>query len=156
LPVATERSTPSSACTAPSPEPNRLRTPTACTARPWPFWAAVLTGRAQSAGVRNAFMPPPYGPVPTAPPPAFAPSPRAPLRQLLQCPGVAVGVGEGDEGSPWLDVDVAGVDAVGDQLPAGRLDVGHHHLDAELRAGLHRGDTRAQHDRAGGAGRGEL
>jgi hypothetical protein len=55
-----------------------------------------------------------------------------PGRQLLQRPGVAVRVGEGDEGAPRLHVDVACLDSVAQQRFAGCRDVGDHHLHAAL------------------------
>jgi Gpi18-like mannosyltransferase len=69
--------------------------------------------------------------------------------QLLQRPRVAVGVAEEDEGTPRLDVDLAGVDAAADQLFAGGRDVGDDDLDPLLRPRRHLGDAGAEHDRTG-------
>ena len=51
-----------------------------------------------------------------------------PRGHLLQRPRVAVGVAEGDERSPGLHVDVAGLHAVRDEFPPRGLDVGDHDL----------------------------
>src|SRR5579862_6899449 len=72
----------------------------------------------------------------------------SPGRQLLQGPGVAVGVAEGDERAPRLLVDVAGLHAVREELLPGRLGVGHHALHALLRPRRHRSDPGAEDDGA--------
>jgi hypothetical protein len=79
-----------------------------------------------------------------------------PRRQLLQRPGIAVGVAEGDEGAPRLDVNVAGLDAMSEELLASGLHVGDHDLDPFLGARRHVGDAGAHDDGARRPGRGEL
>src|SRR5579859_91797 len=76
--------------------------------------------------------------------------------QLLERPHVAVGVAEGDERAPRLHVDVAGLNAVREELLPGGLGVGHHALNALLRPGRHRGDPGAEDDGTRRPGRGEL
>src|SRR3954447_4335566 len=58
-------------------------------------------------------------------------------RQLLQRPEVAVRVGEPDEGPPRLDVDLAGIDSVGEQVGARLRGIIDHDLDSALSAGRH-------------------
>jgi hypothetical protein len=82
--------------------------------------------------------------------------PLAPRRQLLQGPGVAVGVGEEHELAPRLHVDLAGLDPTFHELLAGGRDVFDHDLNALLRPGRHVGDPGAEHHRARRPGRGEL
>ena len=52
--------------------------------------------------------------------------------QLLERPRVAVGVAEGNERAPRLNVNLTGLHAVCDQFPARRLDIRHDDLDAFL------------------------
>src|SRR6267378_1783136 len=78
------------------------------------------------------------------------------FRDLLDRPGVAVGVAEVDEPSPGLDVDLAGNYSTAGQLLADRLDVVDDNLQALLRSGRHLGDPRSDHDRARGTWRREL
>jgi AMP-binding enzyme len=75
---------------------------------------------------------------------------------LLHCPAVAVGVGEEEEAAPGEVLDVADLDAAGEQLLAGAVDVADHELQALERAGCHLVGAAGEGDRAGGAGRGEL
>src|SRR5215831_1961797 len=79
-----------------------------------------------------------------------------PLGQLLERPGVAVGVAEGDERAPGLNVDVAGLHPMLEQVPPGGLDIRDDHLHALLRALRHLGDPRPHDHRARRPGRGEL
>jgi hypothetical protein len=67
---------------------------------------------------------------------------------LLQRPGIAVGVAEGDERAPRLNVNIAGLHAMRNEFPAGGLDIGDDALHTFLRAGRHLGDPGAQHDGA--------
>src|SRR3712207_8973733 len=52
-----------------------------------------------------------------------------PYTTLFRSPEIAVGVGEGDEGAPRLDVDVADLHAAVEQLAARGLDVVDDDLD---------------------------
>src|SRR4029077_16515235 len=63
-----------------------------------------------------------------------------PRGHLLERPGVAVGVAEGDERAPRLNANVAGRPAVREGLLAGALDVRHDDLHALLRARRHLGN----------------
>ena len=74
--------------------------------------------------------------------------PLAPRRELLEGPGVAVGVAEEDKPAPRLFVDLAGLDAVVDQVLAGGRSILDHHLDALLRPWRHLGHPGAHHHRA--------
>jgi hypothetical protein len=75
---------------------------------------------------------------------------------LLQRPGIAIWVTEGDEGAPRLNVDVARCDAVGYKLLSGCFDIFDDNLHPPLRARCHIGDPCSHYYRAGGPGRGEL
>src|SRR6516165_5608044 len=103
---------------------------------------------------------------------AVSDSAGEPGGDLLDEPGVAVGVGEGAErpvagalgvgaGLPCLDrvrravPDLAGVDAAAGQVVAGRYDVGDDQPPLG-RAGSGRRDSLAERDRGGGARGGEL
>jgi hypothetical protein len=77
-------------------------------------------------------------------------------RQLLQRPSIAIGVAEGHERAPRLDVDLADLHTACQEFAPGGLDIGHHALHALLRAGRHRGDPGTQHNGAGRPGQGEL
>ena len=93
--------------------------------------------------------------------PALTRVPRAaealrPVGQLLERPGVAVGVGEEDERTPGHDVDITHRDAATGQLGPRRFGVGDHHLQVVERAGRHLGQSLADRDRAGRARRGQL
>jgi len=66
--------------------------------------------------------------------------------QLLQGPGIAIRVAEGDEGTPRLNVDIAGLHAVREQIPPRRLYIGDDDLHAFLRARRHLRDAGAHHD----------
>src|SRR6185312_5023620 len=79
-----------------------------------------------------------------------------PHGHLLERPGVAVGVAEGDERAPRLNVNVAGLHAVRKELLAGGLDIRHDDLHTLLRARRHLGNPRPHDHRARRSGRGEL
>jgi len=53
-------------------------------------------------------------------------------RQLLERPGVAVRVAEGNERAPRLNVHVTGLHTAFGQFPPRRLDIRHDNLDAFL------------------------
>src|SRR4051812_24061110 len=79
-----------------------------------------------------------------------------PAGDRLDGPAVAVGIAEEHEVAPRLPVDLADLDAGGEQLLARALDVVHHHLHTPDRAWFGRGDAHADADRARRAARGEL
>lgn len=68
--------------------------------------------------------------------------------ELLDRPGVAVGIGEVDEGSPFLHVDLAGLEAPTHELLAQRGNVVDDKLQALDRAGLHVRQADPEADRA--------
>jgi SAM-dependent methyltransferase len=75
---------------------------------------------------------------------------------LLQRPGIAVGIAEGDERAPRLDVYFAHCHAVAYEMLSGGLDILDDDLHASLRSWRHIGDTSSEHHRAGGSGGREL
>ena len=75
---------------------------------------------------------------------------------LLDGPAVAIGVGEEDEAAPGEVLDVADLDAAGEELLAGPVDVADDQLQALERARRHLVGAAGQRDRAVGTGRGEL
>src|SRR5215471_14605230 len=130
-------------------------------------FAEAHSNGAPSLALNDAvpFARPPPGPAYGSPKPHRGPAAGAaagsgtrlpPLGQLLERPGVAVGVAEGDERAPGLNVDVAGLHAMLEQVPPGGLDIRDDHLHALLRARRHLGDPRPHDHRARRPGRGEL